>query len=320
MQQYAEMMLLRHALHDGHNKQVMIIGQVNIFKDRRHLELIRGNLIMTGLNGNAGFESLVFQFPHESQHTCRNSSEVMVLELLRLGAVMAHERTAGEHQVRTRVIKCFIYQEILLFPTQICVYVFDLLVKITAHLTRRMTKSSCRTNQRCLIIECFTCVSHKDRRNTEGVSNQKNRTGWIPCRIATCLKSIADTARRKRRSVRFLLIKAVTAKLLQQCPTLIECKKSVVFLSRASCQRLEPMGKMRSSTFYCPFTDADSYTAGYIAMDRATVIHIVQKLVQHLLRDVLFHSLASEHIARKIVLHFAFRHFYCHRIMTKCSF
>ena len=96
MQQHAEMMFLRHTLHDRHDEQVMVIGQIDILKDRRHLELVRRHLVMTRLNGYTGLEGFVFEFAHEGQYTCRDSPEIMVLELLRLSAVMAHECSSGK--------------------------------------------------------------------------------------------------------------------------------------------------------------------------------------------------------------------------------
>ena len=96
MQQYAEMMFLRHTLHDRHDEQVMVIGQVDILEDRRHLELIGCHLVMTRLNGYTGLERFVFEFTHKGQYARRDSPEIMVLELLRLSAVMAHECSSGK--------------------------------------------------------------------------------------------------------------------------------------------------------------------------------------------------------------------------------
>ena len=110
------MMFLRHTLHDAHYEQVMIVCQVHVFEDRRHFELVRCYLVMPRTDRDTCLEGFVLQIAHERQHPCRNSSEIVILQLLALGTVVSHERTTGEHQIRTGVIERFVHQEILLFP------------------------------------------------------------------------------------------------------------------------------------------------------------------------------------------------------------
>ena len=53
MEQYAEMVALCHALHNAHNEQVMVVSQINILIDRRHLKLVRRHLVMSRAHGYA---------------------------------------------------------------------------------------------------------------------------------------------------------------------------------------------------------------------------------------------------------------------------
>ena len=97
MEKDAEMIFLRYALHDRHDEQVMVVREVHFFEDRCHLKLVRRHLVMACTDRYSGFQRLIFQFAHERQDPCRNSSEIMVFKLLALGTVMSHERAPREH-------------------------------------------------------------------------------------------------------------------------------------------------------------------------------------------------------------------------------
>ena len=81
-----------HFFHGGHQQLVMIDGQIRLFENRGTLELIRGHLVMTGLDRNSQAMTLVFQFFHESRNPCRDGTEILILQLLILRGRMAHER------------------------------------------------------------------------------------------------------------------------------------------------------------------------------------------------------------------------------------
>ena len=72
------------------------------------------------------------------------------------------------------------------------------------------------------------------------------------------------------------------------------------------------MREMRSTVLYRPFANTDSHYVRYVAMNSTTIVHIIEQLIQYLLRDILLHFLAREHIGCEIVLHFAFGHCQIH--------
>ena len=84
MEQHAEMMLMSNLLHQAHNQEVMIVGQVHFLEDGRELKLVGRNLIMAGLNGDTQFQRLLLQFGHIAGHALRYRTEIMVIELLSL--------------------------------------------------------------------------------------------------------------------------------------------------------------------------------------------------------------------------------------------
>ena len=115
------------------------------------------------------------------------------------------------------------------------------------------------------------------------------------------------------------MIEAVTAELFDQ-RTVFEGKERVMLLSGTAGEGLEPVREMGSTVVHRPLADTDSYDTGDVPMDRTTVIHIVEELVQDFLRDIFLHFFARKHVLREIILHFAFRHIYCGSFMLKCHF
>ena len=199
-------------------------------------------------------------------------------------------------------------------------HMLDLLVEIPAHLPRRVTERSSRTDQRGLVIQRITRIGHKNRRDTQRVTDKEHRTRRIPCRITARFEGISNTTVGERRRIGFLLIQALAAELLHQRTVLIQRKEGIVFLRRSACQRLKPVGEMRSTMIHRPFADTDGYHTCYIAMDRTTIIYIVEQLIQYILRNIFLHFIAREYVACEIIFHFSVRHFYFYRSMPKCHF
>ena len=54
-----------YLVHDAHHEQVMIVGEIDVLEDRRHLKLHRRHLVMPCAYGDAGAERFVLQIPHE---------------------------------------------------------------------------------------------------------------------------------------------------------------------------------------------------------------------------------------------------------------
>ena len=160
---------------------------------------------MAGLARDAEFECLDFQILHESLHTLRDGSEIMVVHLLVLCRVVAHQGTAREHQVGTCRVKAFIYQEVLLLPTEIGLHLLYLWVEIVAHLGSRLAQGMERAEQWSLVVQSLTGIRNKDGRDTEGIVDDEHRRCRIPCRIATSLEGVADTTIRERAGIRLLL-------------------------------------------------------------------------------------------------------------------
>ena len=146
----------------------MVYGKIAFLIDWCQLKLVWCHLVMTGLARDAEFECLDFQILHESLHTLRDGSEIMVIHLLVLRRVVSHQGTARKHQVRTSRVKALIYQEVLLLPTEIGLHLLYLWIEIVAHLGSRLTQGMERAEQWSLVVQSLTGIRYKDGWDTEG--------------------------------------------------------------------------------------------------------------------------------------------------------
>ena len=197
VKEHTETVLVSHTLHQTHQEHIMVYGKIALLIDRCQLKLVWCHLVMAGLARDAEFKCLDFKILHESLHALRDCSEIVVVHLLVLRRVVSHQGTACKHQVRASRIETLIYQEVLLLPSEIGLHLLHLRVKIVANLGSRLTQSMERAEQWSLVVQSLTGIRYKDGRDTEGIVDDEHRRCWIPCRIATSLEGVADTAVRE---------------------------------------------------------------------------------------------------------------------------
>ena len=126
-------MFARHFAHERDEQHVVIHGQIALFVDGGELKLIGRHLIVARLAGNAETEGLNFEIAHEFGHALGDGAEIVVFHLLILGAVVPHEGASGEQEVGAGGVEPFVHEEVLLFPTEVGVYVHRLVVEIGAN-------------------------------------------------------------------------------------------------------------------------------------------------------------------------------------------
>ena len=134
VKQHTEAMIAGHTFHQRHQEHVMVNGEVTLLEDRSKLELIGGNLVVTGLTGDGELESLDLKIFHEGLYTIGDSTEVVVVHLLVLGTLVSHECATCKHKVGTCGIESLVDEEILLFPSEINLYLMYVIIEILAHI------------------------------------------------------------------------------------------------------------------------------------------------------------------------------------------
>ena len=193
VEQHLKAVLVGHALHEAHEQHVMVDSQIGLLEDRGTLKLVGGHLVVAGLNGDAQLQGLYLQVFHESHHTLRDGTEIVVVHLLVLGALVAHQRATGKDEVGTGGIQILVDEEILLLPTQVAGNLLNIRIEVMAHIRSGHVHSVEGTEQRSLVVEGLTRVGNEDGGDTKRVVDDKHRRRRVPSRVAASLKSGADT-------------------------------------------------------------------------------------------------------------------------------
>jgi hypothetical protein len=84
--------------HRAHHDHVVVRPDRCRLVHRRHLELARSDLVVTGLRRDAEAPQLAIEIHHERQDPLADRAEVLVLELLALGRRSAEQGPAGEEK------------------------------------------------------------------------------------------------------------------------------------------------------------------------------------------------------------------------------
>ena len=140
----------------------MIDGKVGFFEDGCHFKLVGGHFVMACLARDAQFESLHFHVAHKGSDAFRDGTEVVVVHLLVLCRVVAHQCAACQQEVGAGRIETLVNEEILLFPSEVAGNFLDAGVEIVANIGGCHIDGMQCSQQRCLIVECLTGIGNKD--------------------------------------------------------------------------------------------------------------------------------------------------------------
>ena len=179
-------------VHQVHHNLILVVGQIGFTIDRSQLELVRGNLIVSGLERNAEPQAGDLKLAHELSHACRDGGEVMVLQLLVLRGIVPHQGPACNHQVSPCGVERLVNQEILLLPSQIGVHLGDLGVKKLDYWNSCIGDGLECFFQGSLVVQSLSGVGQKDSWNAKGVILNEDRGCRIPGGVAPGLEGGPD--------------------------------------------------------------------------------------------------------------------------------
>ena len=134
VQENAEVVARSNLAHNSHQKLIVVICEVGLLVDWCQLELVGCNLVVACFQRNTELQALVLQILHKCQNSLRNSSEVVVVELLILCRLVSHKGSTSLHKVGACRPKSIIYQEVLLLPAEEYLYSLDIAVEVFANL------------------------------------------------------------------------------------------------------------------------------------------------------------------------------------------
>ena len=92
----------------------MIGGDVGGLIDWGQLKLVRRDLVVTGLGGDAQPKQRQLEVLHKAQHTLFDGAKVVVFKLLAFGRPRALQGAIGEHQIGPLLVVLGVDQEVLL--------------------------------------------------------------------------------------------------------------------------------------------------------------------------------------------------------------
>ena len=101
-----------------HHELVVVDGDVGVLEVRRHLELARRDLVVSGDDRNAELVQLRLDFGDAGLHALGNATEVMVFELLAARRRGAQERATAHHQVGAKREVVAVDEEVFLLRSE----------------------------------------------------------------------------------------------------------------------------------------------------------------------------------------------------------
>ena len=114
VQQADEAVAPRHVLHHLHREHLVVTADVRVLEDRRDLVLVRGHLVVAGLDRHAELVELLLDLEHVGQDALRDRAEVVVVQLVALRRLGAEERAPGGDEVGALEEVLLVDQEVLL--------------------------------------------------------------------------------------------------------------------------------------------------------------------------------------------------------------
>ena len=290
-----------HFLQQLHQHQVVVVGQVGLFKNRCKLKLVWCHFVVTCGHRNAQLVRLHLEVLHERRHALWNGSEVVVVQLLALRWRRTKQRATCHRQIGTRGVERLVHQEVLLLPTQSGVHLGDVLVEVLAHRGGRSVHGRQRLQQGCLVVERVAGVADENGRDAQGLSPHEGGRSGVPQRVPTCLEGVPNASARERRGVGLLLHQQAAVKLLDRTAIRRGRDEAVVLLRGAACQRLEPVRVVGCTSSNRPLLHRRGGLVGHLPADGGALFHGFQNALVSLIGEVRAHDMEVEHVLSEVL-------------------
>ena len=135
---------------------------------------------MACLAGNGKFEGLYLEVFHEGLHAVGDGAEVVVVHLLVLGTLVAHQCATCKHEVGAGRVEALIHEEIFLFPSEVASNLAHIIIEELAHVGGGAIHCMKGTQKWCLVVECLTSVGYEDGGDAECVVDDEHGRRGVP--------------------------------------------------------------------------------------------------------------------------------------------
>ena len=295
VQEHHEAVLAGDAAHQVHHDLVLVVREVGLAVDRRELELVRGHFVVAGFQRNAEAVAGDLQVTHESGHAGRDGAEVVIVQLLVLGGVVAEQGAAGDHQVRAGGVERLVDEEVLLLPAQVGIDLGHTRIEEFADRHGSVADGLEGFLERGLVIKRLAGIGNENSRDAEGVVQDEDRGGRIPGGVAAGFEGGADAAVREGGGVRLLLYEHLAVEGLDDAALAVVVDQGVVFFGGAFGQGLEPVGDVGYAVLHRPFFHAAGHAVGRLAVEGLTAFNAGQERLEAVGIQVFAHFLTVEH-------------------------
>jgi len=297
-----EAVALGHATQGLHHQHLVVGGDVGLLEDRRHLELPRGDLVVTGLHGHAEAVELPLHLAHEREHARGDGAEVVVLHLLALRGLGAEEGAAAGEQVGALVEQVAVDEEVLLLAAQRGHHAVDLIARAeeAQHPHGLRGEGLHRAQQRGLGVEGLALPRHEGRGDHQGHealgAHQERRARGVPRGVAAGLEGRAQAARGEARRVGLGLHQLAARKREHHVPGAVGVGEGVVLLGRRAREGLEPVGVVRGALLDGPVLHGRGDDVGGLVVEALTALDGAHQGLEDLLGEPSPHLVHAEHV------------------------
>ncbi len=285
-----------------HHQLLVVGGDVALLVDGSQLVLAGCHLVVSGFGGDAQLEHLPLGVQHEGEHPLWDGAEVVVVELLALGRLGAHQGSTGGHQVGPGEVEVAVDQEVLLFGAGDGRHPRGVLdAEEAQHALGLHVECLLGTQHRGLLVERFAGPGHERRRDAQrvavGVFEDVGRAGDVPGGVAAGLEGLPDAAAGKRRRIGLALDQRAAGEVGDRQPGAVGIEKAVVLLGAQTGEGVKDVGVVAGAVLGGPVLHRRGDDVGDRRVEAdALVDGGLERLVDRLGQPAL-HDRFGEHVA-----------------------
>ena len=295
VQKHHKIVLARNFGHQVHHKLVLVVGQIGFSIDGSQFELVGGHLVVTCLQGDAQPVAGNLQVAHKGGHPGGNGAEVVIVQLLVLGGIVAEERPARDHQVGPGSVQGFVNQEILLLPAQVGIDLGNGRIEEPAHGHCGIVHGLQSLFERGLVVQGFSGVGDEHGGYTKRIVQDEDRRGGVPGRIPAGFEGGTETAAGERGSVRLLLGQHRTVEGFDHASLPVIVDEGIVLFGRPFREGLKPVGDVRNPVFQGPHLHSTGHRIGRFPVQGFSSLDTGEQRAESVFIQVTGHFQAVEH-------------------------
>ena len=288
-------------LHELHDEQVMVDGDVGLLEHGGKLVLAGGDLVVLGLCGHSELPQLGVKLLHEAADGGADGAEVVLLELLTLVGGGAEESAAAQDEVGALGEVLFLDEEVLLLRADGADDAVRMLAEEGHDALGLVAYGSHGAQKRGLLVERLTVVADECRGDAQDVVLDEGRARRVPGGVAACLERGAQAAGGEARGVGLALYELLAREGHDGRAVAAGVQERVMLLARDAGEGLEPVGVVRGALFNGPFLHGVGDDVGNLDVEGLALLERPHECFVGHLGELLLHDLLAEDLAAEVL-------------------